>query len=386
MRRKVIIPSGRSIDAYLRRLRHNTDFILQSGDYWSCGGAAFAEYDFCMVAPGCSLTGAVDSIGGPVSTIHFSDGGYSTVGTQQFECLTAGSRSGRSDRVSVESVVLQCPTSPQTRELGLVGLHVWSDSGIVRNVTIDGVCGTRRIGGGQREGFGLLVNASGAPDVVGGFDVDRVRVTARDPVDSGTKDDENYVTGLFVGLKRLSGAPDTRNRVSCCTVSNAGTRPAHAAFAFYDDVDASGITNRGHFSRSIFCDTGGGRGVHIRGAYLNAAAVAVDLSGGLGDYWYDFVMERSRITLTPGARNPYAAVLVLKDYSPTKKGCAFAGVIVKDTEVTLAGFEKKSYFTGSLDGYNAANVGVQRLAVKGGALLPPVVVNNETPATSFRIK
>lgn len=375
----VTIPSGSNIDDYLKAHRTDTRFVLSAGLYYTDGLFAFANLDYTMLGRECELIGA-----GSADTKILARDTLVPPDGAQLECLTAGSRSGMCNRVVIQGVSITALPSERTQlELGIVGLHVWSDACTIRDVRVSGITGTRPSGPGEpsREGFGVLVNRSGVPFNAGQADVADVFVHV-------TKDNrkaEHYLCGLYVGYED----PVLTSSVRRVTVVNGSAVPAHAAFGVNGRVIGREWSNVGRWNRAIFCDTGSGTGTIIDSSILVAERVAMEFRGGAGAVWRDIVLRDSQIRLTPPDDATYAAGLVLVDETPAKAGATFDGVVIENCclravpSTNPKAKKPQDFYLGSLDAANAANCGLYQHRTRGSVKWLPPQITNASPPSAF---
>ena len=204
---------------------------------------------------------------------------------------------------------------------------------------------------------------------MGGYDIKDVQVTVEDPNDEGT---ENYVTGIFLGAKR-KGPVVVGSAAAGLHVSNAGSRRAHAAFAFSDGFEVLGASNAGRFARAIFNDTGGSFKSAVRGSTLTAENVLVECRGGAEDSWFDFMVRDSTLTLESKVADQYGAVLVLVDDSPKGEGkprCGFSSVRVDSCRLAVRLPKGVPVYAGSADGRYIAGCGIFKTPGAAGLRAP----------------
>ena len=358
------IPPGTNIDPYLKAHRNDTRFVLAPGYYTIGTGWAFdRDHDHCSLGPGCELVGA----GSRETTLSPSFATEPPDGAKQIEFFTAGSRSGQCDYVAIRGLTINA--GGMSDDLGIVGLHVWSDRVDIDDVAVWGIEGHRP----DREGFGVLVNQSGAgtsdvwASMPGGSRIENVEVVCEQRADMG----ENYVCGVYVGYRTPFDATVARN----IRVHSGGDGIAHAAFGTNGGVLWSNISNTGRWSRAVFCDTGGGEGTIISASHLRAERVLVEFRGSTGVRWKDILVTDSILEATeapPDARRDYAAGLVLARDGDLP-GAAFDNVSI--THCTLRGCGTGDHYAGSIDSTGRDN-GIFHSRLVGCAWKPAVVAGS----------
>ncbi len=321
---RIEIDPGQSIDPYLRANRSNTKFKLREGEYFTEGSFAFEGLDHSMLAPGCEIEGS----GSKRTLIRAASVKVPSNGTQ-IECLTAGSRTGACQNVYLSGFTVAPFPEERTTYLGVIGLHVWSDRCELYDIATEQITGCRTIEGvsgfPSREGFGLLVNASGLPEEgrVGGSRIIGVRVEVWD----GFRDQklgEHYVCGCYVGVKD----PDDATIVSDVSVINRSSTEAHAAFGVNGAIFGRNWRNLGSWNRAIFCDVTGGTGTLIESSFFSAGRVAVEFRGSKVD-WDNILIRGSHFKVQPIPGAKYVAGLVLVDDG----GSSFSNVRIEDSVI-----------------------------------------------------
>lgn len=261
MKTHVRIPSGQSIDSYLRKHRDPTAFYLEQGNYYTSGAFGFVDLDCCMLANGCALIGAGKEettiwLESPITHVHGENANYC-------EALTGGARKvGSASRIRMEGFTLEVPQA-----FPVVAIHIWGERSTVKDVHVNGVAGKRDWTTRPNEGFGILMANSGEPgEINGGNSVINCEVIQPDI------GKENYSTGIYIGMIR-NGKPMLRSRIeNCAVLSNDG----HAAYAFNDDTDVVNCQSYGH-RRAIFMDTGPVRCSSVRRLHAQEIGWAMDL-------------------------------------------------------------------------------------------------------------
>lgn len=347
------IEPGASIDTFLRAHRSATRFLLSPGVYRSRGSFAFADLDHSMLAPGCELIGA----GSDVTTLVVGDDAV-PCGGAQLECLTAGSRSSASETIRVRGLTVQPGDSTRTREdLGIVGLHVWSDRCEISDIVasrITGIRGSKTGGdpGPSREGFGLLVNRPGKPARPGGSRINQVRVEL---LTDAVKKTEHYVCACYVGVVD----PAEPSLVDDVVVTNLSGTPAHAGFGVNGGVVGTRWRNVGRWNRGVFCDVTGGVGTHVSNSVLRAEWVGIEFRGGAEAKWRDMVVSGSHLTLAPVGDAGWGAVLVLADDTAGKASADFECVQVRDSVIRGESENvRHGFYCGTLDTRSARSCGL----------------------------
>lgn len=382
---KTLLLEPGPIDPALRSHRADTRFMLTRGRYTTESSLAFADLDYSMLGPGCELIGA----GTGETIIDVVPPGPLAARAWQIECLTAGSRSGRAERVALRGFTLNCPdvTSPALNLPGVVGVHVWADEAEVAGLSINGITGTRPTANGQpsREGFGLLVNQAGQPVNPGRSVVEHVWVRLAELFTPGKA--EHYTCAVYLGIASPCYASFMDN-VGC---SNPSAIPGHAAFGVNGGVIARTLSNTGRWNRAIFCDTAGGSGTCIDQSNLRAERVAMEFRGARVT-WRDIILRDSFVTLLPDP-DAYAAALVIVDDSnasdPTPsvfdtvqiRGC----VIRCSPAAGKPGQKPAQFYPGSLDARNASNVGLigNTISAPPGVRIEAPVITKISPPGGF---
>lgn len=368
------IPNGADLDPYLRAHRHDTRFLLGAGQYYSAGAAAFADLDYCALAPGCELIGD-----GALHTRILIDVPANL--PPQVEGLTAGSRTGESETVTLRDFTVEPADSGALGRSGFVGVHVWSDHCRISGLRIHGVTGTRPARGESalpsREGFGLLVNEAGRSEGSGGMHIECVEVHLRDAAPS--ESEELYVCGAYVGLAH----PVRPSHVSQIAVVNRSKVSAHAAFGLNGGILGSHWVNVGRWNRALYCDVTGGSYSRISQSELWAERVGVELRGGAGVTWREITVDSSRFNLCPTGYDDYAAGLVLVDDSVAKAQAAFHGVTLQHCTLNLLrSREGQQFYLGSCDAAQVTDCGLVGCRAVGDRILP-VVLTRATPISGF---
>lgn len=348
----IAIPPNSYLDPYFKAHREDTRFVLGPGLYNVQSGWHYdKDHDHCCMGPGCELIGA-----GSRETrinVDVEDAGVPD-GAKQIESLTAGSRSGYCQSVTLRGFSLETPYDDKWADLGHIGIHTWSCQTVIEDVILYGIRGTRP----DREGFGVLVNESGgwagvSKTPAGGSRIENVDVTA-----------SGYVCGVYIGYPNPMETSIARNiRVGTC-----GYDVAHAAFGTNGGVLWSGLSNTGRWQRAIFCDTAGGEGTVISGSHLRAENVLVEFRGGTGIKWKDIVVTDSLLEVTPAKDRTYAAALVLAR-DGEKPGPEFDGVAIQNC--TIRG-GTGDHYVGSIDSAGKNN-GVFYCRLTGSAWKSPVL-------------
>ena len=344
------IPPNTNIDEFLRANRKPTRFVLGPGTYLSYGSPAFADLDYCMLAPGCELIGAgprltdLMMIPAPTPAPTAAVGSPMTaqpIAAAQVECLTAGSRSFGCEYVAIRGLTVR-PVYPAELKIGVVGIHVWSDASEIRDVAVTGITGVRTPSGPggyvSREGFGVLVNAAGTPgNANGAHCASNVTVTL-----SNLATPEHYVCGFYIGVKnptRSASAVDI-------AVVNPSPSPAHAAFGTNGRVFGSRWSSAGRWNRAIFCDVDGGSGASIEQSRFSVERVGVEFRGA-GVRWEDITVRDSLFVFEQAADVNYSAGLVL---AQDGAGTTFDNVRLEHCTLRARPSSRKiPYYLGSAD-------------------------------------
>lgn len=375
----VTIEPNQVIDPYLRAHRSRTIFRLREGCYTTFGHYAFADLDYCMLAPGCAIEGA-----GRYRTTLYASGDRVPVDGTQIECLTAGSRRGASYSVAISGLTVRPRAESRIAELGVVGIHVWSDHVELADIGASAISGVRTASGPSREGFGVLVNQSGRPmkGGIGGGHIHGVEVCVSTTAELGSVTgagvpvkSEHYVCGFYVGIEN----PDLPSVVTDVSVINPGSVPAHAAFGVNGGVMGGYWRNTGLWNRAIFCDTRGGAGTQIEASRFVAGRVGAEFRG-TDVNWTDILVRGSQFTLDPLEGAAYVAGLVLVDDG----GSTFDNVRFDDCVlrgVAPASPRTVDFYRGSASGTRMLGCGVSS-RVLGTAWKGPVVASG-VPLAGF---
>lgn len=338
----ITIERGALIDPYLRAHRQNTRFVLGEGVYFTEGAGSFVDLDSTMLASGCELIGD----GSKRTEIQVMTTKVNP-GAGQIECLTAGSRSNMSQVVNLQGFRLIGPSShdrmaPDLANLGIVGVHVWSDTCQLKDITVCNITGTRASSGPSREGFGVLVNKPGSS----GYSQGRADVSDITVVVSGSPaNGEHFVCAFYVGY----ATPELIASARRIMVLNTSAFPGHAAFGVNGNVMASEIQNVGRWNRAVFCDTDSGANTTISDSLLRAERVGVEFRTQAGQSWRNITVRDSVITLEPPMVADYAAGLVLVDDSPDKTGI-FDRVTIRDSLFRFVPSGSQPFYSGSASG------------------------------------
>lgn len=352
---------------WLRKYRTDTRFELGEGTFVVPGNWGFDDFDHVALGPGCELIGA----GSGRTTLTFPQGGYAhPPDAKQVECFTAGSRSGACDFVRIEGVSIEAATQSGVAS---VGLHVWSDSCVVRDVALIDISGSRSVA----EGFGLLVNRAGERcGTAGGGLIEGVAVFLEIPVFKSEGD--NYVCGCYVGIEDADQPTIVRDVRVINPVEDV---PAHAAFGTNGGVLWSGIRNVGRWRRAVFCDTAGGSGTLISGSQLQAENVLVEFRGGENMKWRDIVVSGSMLELvqSPDPREYAAALVLATDGAPGNGSPAFEGVRLHGCTLRADGPSPKphGFVFGSCDSPRSIACGVIQCHAVGN-WKAPIQTNGST--------
>lgn len=279
------IPNGANLDPYFKANRWDTVFRLGAGTYFCESSWNFKEYGWTMVGPGCSLIGAGSSNTAIVIRREtIPDDAW------QVENLTAGNRDGICEGVELGGFKLLCSSDPRPkgRVAGQVGVHVWSDRAIIRDLEIRGVTGVLPTDSKHpsREGFGLLVNGPGrAVRCRGGAIIENVLVGVIGNRES--KDGLVYVCAVYPGYVEPEEYTVARN---VHVVTDPGVKGT-VAYGFNSKVLASGLTSKGRWGRAIFCDTDGGHDVLVSDCIFDVEGTGLELHG---NKWSDVFVFSSR--------------------------------------------------------------------------------------------
>ena len=261
MKTHVRIPTGQSIDSYLRNHRSPTVFHLEPGHYYTSGAFGFVDLDCCMLASECELIGA----GKDATTIHLESPITYVKGENANYCeaLTGGARKiGTAQRIRMQGFTLE-----QAIIRPVVSIHIWADRSTVEDVRVNDVVGFRDWPTYPREGFGILMANSAEPgEINGGNRVSNCEVFQ---ADIGK---ENFSTGIYIGMIR-NGRPMLRSRIENCAVLSFD---GHAAYACNDDTDIIDCQSYGH-RRAVFMDTGPVRCSAITRLHAQEIGWAMDL-------------------------------------------------------------------------------------------------------------
>jgi hypothetical protein len=255
------IPNG-SIDEHLRRFRDpGTVFHLGNGIYTTQGSFAFESHDLCMLASGCQLIG-----NGPKQTRLITEDVDTHIGgkdAQYFEALIVGARTkGTASGMRLEGFSLQLPSYKP-----VIGIHVYGNRSVVKDVVVTGVAGFRGWSGDVDEGFGILINPPHEiMDIEGGNVVDGCSVFM---ANLGA---ENYSTGIYMGMVQRSQPMLRCHLRNSIVVSVDG----HAGLAFNDRTEVEGCEVYGT-RRAIFMDTGPVRQSCVTGLRAHDVAWGLDL-------------------------------------------------------------------------------------------------------------
>lgn len=364
-----IEPNGEhdiDLTPWLREYRTDTRFELGEGTYEIPGNWGFADLDHVALGPHCELVGA----GSERTTLTFPQGGYAhPPDAKQVECLTAGSRSGVCGFVRVEGVSIEATTGP---EVASVGLHVWSDACIIRDVAVIDVAGSRSVA----EGFGVLVNRGGVRGgkAGGGFVEDVTVFLGESP--EGTE--ENYVCGCYIGIEDPAQPTVVRDIRVINPVEDVA---AHAAFGTNGGVLWSAVRNVGRWRRAVFCDMTGGSGTLISASQLQAENVLVEFRGGGNMKWRDIVVSGSMLELvqSPDPREYAAALVLATDGAPGNGSPAFEGVRLHGCTIRADGPAPKphGFVFGSCDSPRSVACGVIQCHAVGN-WKAPIQTNGST--------
>lgn len=329
------IPPG-TLDPFLRGYRSpGTRFVLGPGRYETRGAWAFEDLDFCMLAPGCVLSG--DPYGGTI--LAMSDP-FERPGSPYFEMLTGGARSaGTSSGLVVEHLTLVAPVRPT------VALHLWTSRSRVRQVRVTGLNGNRALQPG--EGFGILINHAHRADVDGQHCIESCSVDLRPGA---------YASGIYLGLDPRPGVHLGSSVVRDCAVTVEQGGSAHCGFGVGSRSVIEGCTVTG-CERPFFADTRSGIDSVIRECRAYECSIGVELRVEQS------AISRERITVADcgfvfRATAPYVAGLVL-----VAEGAGETGVIqnVVMERCTLVQTGPVACYLGSASGPNVRGVALRHV-------------------------
>jgi len=267
------IPPG-PIDHHLKKNRNpGTTFALLPGVYTTRGIFDYAEeFDFCMLAPGCSIQGH-----GPKTEIRIENPVLFHRGnpTGYTEVLTGGAKSKPgvgNPCVSIRDLNIDASLSG---DVAGIGIHLWGEQCVVDNVVVRGIFGNRNAQS-PSEGFGILINS---PEFTSSG-VQGANTISNCAVLLASTDDENYSTGIYMGVVRNSKT--ARSRIFNCICSpESGIGRGHAAFAANDHVDIINCSAL-RFIRAFFCDTRSMRNIVIQNMFAQGIDWALDIRVGQG--------------------------------------------------------------------------------------------------------
>ena len=241
------IPAGSNIDRYLKNHRNpGTIFVLEEGVYFTSGMYGFADFDYCALAPQCSLLG-VSSLRTFLKLVDPVMGQKDLAYT---EILTGGARtSGTCSSLTIRGLtILSLPSTIHS-----VGVHIWGSGVTMSDVVVRGVSGKRSLPY-PNEGFGILINS---PAVLtgqtnGGNMIRECGVVISSP--------NTYVCGIYVGVEKktaegMVGSILVPSNIVDCYVHCFGSGENCTAFGLNDRVNfnrCSAIGCEGFF----FSDTG----------------------------------------------------------------------------------------------------------------------------------
>lgn len=284
--KNIKIQAGDDLDQALKSNREpGTEFRLSPGVHRTRGAFGFPEFDFCMLAPECTLAGAepnktVISVEKPLLYVGLNFTGY-------LECFTGGARTkGESTHITMRDLTLDLTQV----HLPTVGLHIWSSRPTLENIRVKEVKGYRNWPTKPNEGFGILVNNSFYErEVGGGARVEGCYTEHPTLEDNGTQF-ENYSTGIYVGYVR-GAAPLLTSKVEGCSTSGLDY---HCGFAFNDHTDLLNCETHGA-RRAIFGDTGHVRCSTVKRLKAYDVGWALEFQDSvLGNRRHAIVIEESR--------------------------------------------------------------------------------------------
>ncbi len=254
----VRVPPGTFDETLAANRMPGTVFELEPRSwYFTRGMRAFLDFDYCSLAPGCSLVGNG-------ATLQLT----ADAAEAQTEVLTGGSRS------------FTCPHPVEVSDLKIVsditrptvGLHIWGGGARVNRVDVSGIWGDRNLSA-PNEGFGIIVNNAGeSSDFDGGSTVENCSVS----VESGA-----YACAIYLGVEQRAGATLRPSRVEDCNVFVSGGGVSHAGFGINSRTTIRDCTSQG-FTRPFFSDTGSGSDSRIQWCSAWDVDIAVELQA-LGD-------------------------------------------------------------------------------------------------------
>lgn len=306
--------AGRHLDDLFKAHRLDTVFILGPGTFYVQGGWGFdKDFDHTVLGACCELIGS----GMDQTRIEVLPGLGVPENATQIECLTAGSRRGESEMTVIRDLTISCPTKPShvKKPVGIIGIHVWSNSCVIKNVRVENVTGAPEVPPVSREGFGVLINKSGSGQIlpIGRAIVENVEVF----VVPNSENSLTFLTGFYCGYL---GATE----YSVCNnirVHNGFATPASVAFGVNDKVLGSQWQSYGAWTRGIYCDVHGGQDVLITNSAFEVTSTFVEFQTHGAETWRNIVVSNSVATFKPrGIKGDYCAGLVLMDYSKDRSG------------------------------------------------------------------
>lgn len=325
----VPIPPGSYIDPYLMEHRTGAVFELSEGEYTTRGASVFP--DWCSLGPECRIDGA----GSERTHLRLVPPAASSDGkaAPYYEILTTGSRSGISRHVAVRGLHIDALALRPA-----VGLHIWSADASVYDVRVTGVWGEAKPSA-PWEGFGILVNRSGAADTHdGGASVRMCSVTfAPRPPTPTSATTRNYATGIYVGMEARLGTPIMESRVEACRVMACSQSYVPDVGFGINSCTVIANSQAWGVERGVFSDTGDGRDSRIEHCRLVAGYAGIDFKAS--DPTWARVNVRIRdcdITLCGTATADHVAGLVLSDQSKARNQSVFNRVIVEGSRITNA--------------------------------------------------
>lgn len=356
------------LTAAFKAHRVNTRFILDAGVYYVDNANAFDDEDYGVVGIDCEIIGA----GSAKTTIHVLDLSI-PADAQQVEGLTVGSRSRGCSSARLEGFTVSMPVEDILKKrpsIGTVGLHIWSNSSLIRDIVVVGVVGSPpAASGASREGFGVLVNQSGKPCLSPGphHRISDVQVLVFDRPDGR----DNYINGFYCGLTD----PNVYAVCDNIVVVSTGKAPSAVAFGVNSRVIGTRWRSVGPWVRGVYCDVKGGSDVLITDSMLEVTSTALELQTGQGEVWDNIALTNSCVRFRPEANTGYCAALVLTDNAYKTNPGKFTGVQLRDCRLIGHSYKSIPFYAGGVNTPAATECGLIRCKRSGvrwpGANLVP---------------
>lgn len=299
-------------DAALKANRRpGTRFILGPGTYSTKGAWAFQEFDFCMLAPECSIEG--DPNGGTLLELVEPVDSY-TVGNilqepRYYEVLTGGARKvGNSNSITVRNLTIETLNS---NYWPVVGLHVWTNQATIQGICVLNCWGHKSFIGQCREGFGIIVNNPSVQTLNGNFGGHLITDCTVYASPKYEYSNDLYVTGIYLGCYTDPVATLMLSVVHNCRVVGRSNARVHCGYGFNCRVEF--VDCVGYYCDSLFfTDTGFGEYVRIKYCTGFDLIRAFELMLGKEAFWRDIEVKDSTFCFRNVASHNWVQAVLLR--------------------------------------------------------------------------